>query len=105
MEGRRRDAGRERLRASALQRFRHGGMRPSRLQGEALVPVHASAAAEDGGVAARAIPGRQALFAADRSLKIKAGAQRMSAIEDKTFALSGDKTCTWRAEEIMRSAE
>ena len=29
----------------------------------------------------------------------------MSAIEDKKFALSGDKTCTWRAEEILRSAE
>ena len=28
----------------------------------------------------------------------------MSAIEDKKFALSGDKTCSWRAEEIMRSA-
>ncbi len=29
----------------------------------------------------------------------------MSAIEDKKFALSGDKTCNWRAEEILRSAE
>jgi len=29
----------------------------------------------------------------------------MSAIEDKKQALSGDKTCNWRAEEIARSAE
>ena len=29
----------------------------------------------------------------------------MSAIEDKQQALSGDKTCSWRAEEIARSAE
>src|SRR5437763_15642280 len=29
----------------------------------------------------------------------------MGAIEDKVQALSGDKTCTWRAEEIVRSAE
>src|SRR5438034_9291265 len=29
----------------------------------------------------------------------------MSAIEDKERALSGDKTCNWRAEEIVRSAE
>jgi len=29
----------------------------------------------------------------------------MSAIEDKKFALSGDKTCNWRAEELVNSAE
>ena len=29
----------------------------------------------------------------------------MSAIADKARALSGDKTCTWRAEELVRSAE
>ena len=54
VEGRRRDAGRERLRAPALQRFRDRGVHPPRVQGEAAVPVHAPAAAEDGGVAARA---------------------------------------------------
>jgi quercetin dioxygenase-like cupin family protein len=75
-------------------------------------------------MAARAIAGRQALFAADRPLvhvpekwipvfrKGHAQTQNdelephcMSAIEDKKFALSGDKTCNWRAEEILRSAE
>ena len=29
----------------------------------------------------------------------------MSAIEDKARALSGDKTCNWRAEELVQSAE
>jgi len=29
----------------------------------------------------------------------------MSAIEDKQQALSGDKTCNWRAEELVKSAE
>jgi len=29
----------------------------------------------------------------------------MSAIEDKKHALSGNKTCNWRAEEILKSAE
>src|SRR5438067_10392228 len=29
----------------------------------------------------------------------------MSAIEDKERALSGDKTCNWRAEELVKSAE
>src|ERR1700738_4760068 len=80
-------------------------MRPPGLQGEAAVPVHASVVAEDGGMAARAIPRRQALFAADRSLKSLQEQHCMSAIEDKKFALSGDKTCNWRAEEILRSAE
>src|SRR5437879_5884500 len=70
MEGWRCDAGRERLRAPALQRFRERGMHPPGVQGEAAVPVHAPALAEDGRVAARSRPRARALFAAERPLVI-----------------------------------
>ena len=69
VEGRRRDAGRERMRAPALQRFRNRGMHPPRVQGEAAVPVHAPVAPEDGRVAAGAGSGTGSVLAADRSLR------------------------------------
>ena len=69
------------------------GMHPPRVQGEAAVPVHAPAAAEDGRVAARARSGARALLAADRPLTSGAAAH-MGAIEDKEQALSGTRPAT-----------
>src|SRR5438552_2950384 len=88
MEGRRRDAGRERLRAPALQRFRDRGMHPLGVQGQALVPVHAPVAAEDGGMAARSGSRTRTLFAAEGPLE--------KLVARMSEATSGDRSATRR---------
>src|SRR3954470_7298022 len=86
MEGRRRDAGRERLRASAFQRLLQGGVHPPRVQGEADIPVHAPAAAEDGGMAAGDGSGARSVFAPERPLAFRSpdGAKRNPGKADRS---------------------
>src|SRR6516164_3575574 len=62
MAGRRRDAGRERLRSSAFQRRRERGLHSVGVQGEAAVSVHAPAVPEDGGMADRQAAARPREF-------------------------------------------
>ena len=65
-EGRRCDAGRERLRASALQRLQGRRGDPAGVQGEAAVPVHAPAVPENRGMAIQdPAEGRRELSAAE----------------------------------------
>src|ERR1700686_3248285 len=87
MGSRRRDAGREWLRAPALQRRREGILHPPGVQGQAAVPVHAPSIPEDGRVADRqAAAWRQGIPSADGNLSAEG---IMTLFEDKQAALSG----------------
>src|SRR5580704_2275962 len=101
MGGRRRHAGRERLRAPALQRRRKGILHPPGVQGQAVIPVHAPAVPEDGGVADRqAAARRQGISSADRDLSAEG---IMTLFEDKQAALSGAESSEFLAEAMAES--
>src|SRR3954468_8243103 len=103
MEGRRRDAGRERLRASALQRLQGRGGDSPGVQGEAAVPVHAPVVPEDRGMAVEdPAQGRGELQAAGGPLR---SAIMATEFTDKGPSLSGSKTATFRADEARQSQE
>src|SRR6516165_5803309 len=95
MAGRRRDAGRERLRAPAFQRRRERGLHSAGVQGEAALSVHAPPFPENGGMADRqAAAGPRRFQTADRHLS---GDNKMP-FEDKQAALSGSATASFLAE-------
>src|SRR3984885_5923467 len=101
MGSRRRHAGRERLRAPALQRRREGILHPPGVQGQAVVPVHAPSVPEDGRVADRqAAARRQGIPSADGNLSAEG---IMTLFEDKQAALSGDNTSAFLAEAMVES--
>src|SRR5271168_3254995 len=100
MGGRRRDAGRERLRAPALQRRREGVLHPARVQGETAVSVHALVVPEDGGVADRqAAARRHRIPPPDGNLS----AETTMLFEDKQPSLSGANTSNFLAEAMIES--
>src|SRR5205814_9688952 len=103
LESRRRDAGRERLRASALQRLEGRGGDPPGVQGQAAVPVHAPAVPEDRGMAVEdPAQGGGELQAAERHLREGA---MTTVFTDKGPAFSGNKTASFRADEAKASQE
>ena len=93
MEGRRRDAGRERLRASALQRHPKTRKRSTWCSRRSRCSCSCICCCRRWWNGRRTNAGRQALFAADRSLSsarrdLERAVASMSAIEDKNHARS-----------------